>query len=272
VSTAAAPPVDAERKTRPVRDIQAPKQEVFMSCRTARGIAAGVARSTVPPEEWHAMCHGAYIKQEKVKGSKTGETREVIRRCACECHIDEHKCIDCKRTDTELKPFGVQCLDPAECAAYKQAKLEADPRYIKMMEAAREVSAIRAANREREAVTVDDDGEPIVREPRTPKVTNELGCHHCGETTKGGLFVAGHDMKLKGLLLRAARAGDANALAEFMERGWYKGKPEAHKLTPELVAAAEALDTNSSTWLAARVAERLARIEAGATPEEAVAA
>jgi hypothetical protein len=42
----------------------------------------------------------------------------------------------------------------------------------------------------------------------------------CGGTTKGGAFIPGHDAKRKSYLINAAKAGDADALAELDERNW----------------------------------------------------
>jgi len=62
----------------------------------------------------------------------------------------------------------------------------------------------------------------IIEEPKTKgrKVEpKECGCG-CGEMTKGGAFVIGHDMKRKSSLLTAFDAGDEAAGAELVERGW----------------------------------------------------
>ena len=44
-------------------------------------------------------------------------------------------------------------------------------------------------------------------------------CHCCGEPCNGR-SLPGHDAKLKGILTRAAHAGDADAWAEVLVRGW----------------------------------------------------
>lgn len=55
-------------------------------------------------------------------------------------------------------------------------------------------------------------------------------CHHCGEATRGGRFVPGHDAKLKGDLIREATT---EAEAERITRGW-TSPPE--KMAPKLAA------------------------------------
>ncbi len=42
----------------------------------------------------------------------------------------------------------------------------------------------------------------------------------CGDTTKGGRFLPGHDMKLKSSLLRQFDSGDAGAGAVLVANGW----------------------------------------------------
>lgn len=42
----------------------------------------------------------------------------------------------------------------------------------------------------------------------------------CGGMTKGGMFLPGHDARLKGRLRRAARRGDEGAARELQRRGW----------------------------------------------------
>lgn len=83
-------------------------------------------------------------------------------------------------------------------------------------------------------------------------------CQHCGEPTKGGLFAAGHDAKLKGELIRAGLEGDHEAVAEMMARGpaWFK-KPE--RFDPNVVRRADEIIQSTPTheFLARRVAQRL---------------
>lgn len=58
----------------------------------------------------------------------------------------------------------------------------------------------------------------------------------CGGQTKGGKFIPGHDMKLKGTLKRAWAAGDQSAYEELSRRGWAPGQAPPRR-TPEEVAA-----------------------------------
>lgn len=44
----------------------------------------------------------------------------------------------------------------------------------------------------------------------------------CGEITKGGEFAMGHDARHKSALIREAKAGNQDAVAELERRGWTK--------------------------------------------------
>ena len=55
------------------------------------------------------------------------------------------------------------------------------------------------------------------KKSKTPKC--ECGC---GETTKGGRFVPGHDAKLKSALVAAALAGSKRATTRLQKLGWEK--------------------------------------------------
>lgn len=220
------------------------RTELFGHCRTADLVENGTVQSTTDADGWHALCKGATILPN---GS--------ILRCSCPHHVGEHRCIDCGEIDVELQPMGVRCEDREACAARILAKREADPRHRKWLEIARKAAEATAENER-------------IRPARSDGRTGQR-CHHCGEPTKGGSFVMGHDMKMKGMLLRAARAGDERALAEFMARGWFKDA-RTHKIPDAVLAAADQVQWNSGPWLNARIEDRLAMIDAGREPEQAL--
>jgi len=59
--------------------------------------------------------------------------------------------------------------------------------------------------------------KPRVRKAKAGASTTGNRCEHCGEPTKGGRFIPGHDAKLKGDLIREATD---EATAERVVRGW----------------------------------------------------
>lgn len=195
------------------------KAQLCGACRTAAMVDAGEVQSSLTGAEWHAKCGIAAMTPGDTP-SKKGQPRiPELLRCSCSCVDDDPRCRICKTNDVELDPELHQCADEIACHGRVEAKLEASPRHHQYRQIQLEAAAAR-----REART-DEDGEPVRRQ-RERKVDPMGGrCNHCGEPTKGGRFVAGHDAKLKGDLKRAAIAGEVDALVEILARGWLpKGK------------------------------------------------
>lgn len=218
----------------------------FQYCHNAELVLAGVLNSTVSPDVFHDKCPGAVAAPDGVY------------LCSCECHAGKRHCLTCGVESTELNEFG-HCIDDAGCADRLHHSLLEDPRW-QAIQAAKEAAAAARAEEAPERAEKARQRRESTKAPRR--------CAHCGEATKGGLFVMGHDMKLKGALLRAARDGDVDAMAEFILRGWGKGA-KIHKVNETLYAMAEAVG-NSGPWLTARTERRLELVDAGMDPEEAV--
>ncbi len=90
------------------------------------------------------------------------------------------------------------------------------------------------------ALTGDEAATPAKgRTPKHSKVERECECG-CGALTTNH-FKPGHDQKLRGQLLKAARQGEAEARAELLRRGW---------------ATDESIDAQSAKASAADVAAR----------------
>lgn len=161
--------------------------------------------------ESHARCRGAF---------RNGSNAKVrVLTCPCQdCKHDENLvCLDCGTPGSalEIHPETRVCLNHTECQAQRQAKIDHDPtiRLIRQSQA--------TASERREA-----QGLPATtRRVRTPSPDRPTSgtCHCCGEATKGGLFVAGHDARLKGMLKKAA-ATDAWAWAEATARAVTKSE------------------------------------------------
>jgi hypothetical protein len=81
---------------------------------------------------------------------------------------------------------------------------------------------------------------------RASRRTGGGHCHHCGEPTKGGRFVPGHDAKLKGDLIREATT---EAEAERIIRRWTS---EPEKMAPVLAK----LVARDQEFIEERVIER----------------
>jgi hypothetical protein len=193
---------------------------------------------------FHRLCPIATHQASFIRHGNNGQEPKVIPERLTVCISDWHErhpaCYVCKTEDAELHTTHPQCVDVEACAERAKIRQDAHPgwdRYRQYHEAA------KAAETE----------TPRERRPSATRPTSGR-CEHCGEPTKGGRFVAGHDAKLKGDLIRAGGAGDVEAVVEAMFRSWYK-----QGRYPELEAEAFAIvqANNTDEWLAQRVANRL---------------
>lgn len=166
--------------------------------------------------------------------------------CNCDCHVEQPTCRDCGQRGGEVTLEGT-CIDVEGCTTTQSVRTASNPVHQQLRSiiadaeqreakvAARKASE-RAIRREQEAAQAQAEGRPVVvRAPRVKREAPTPQCCHCGcgGMTKGGKFVAGHDAKLKGILVRAARQtppdngskpavrSDAiRAMAELIARDW----------------------------------------------------
>jgi hypothetical protein len=180
---------------------------------------------------------------------RSGEVVETYATCTCRCHDgDAHplRCLTCNQPGQTME-HG-HCVDTETCNARVAATLDADPLMQKLR-------ASKEHGRKARALANDTDPEAPNRVKRAPR--NRVGvCEHCGEPTKGGRFVAGHDAKLKGDLKRAAEQGDVEALVELYVRDWPVKNVKADQPTTDAARTAYNGITKSATWLAARNLQR----------------
>lgn len=248
----------------------------FGTCGTECAVRDGKVNSTVDPAGWHNLCPGS----TEVLEIRDPKTNTVVRPrrvdyCNCPNHVGQNRCRNCKRDDMLLEEGA--CADVDSCAIYRREQIEANPRHRVYQDLFEKARQERADDRTEKAsrngyagssttpTVAGGAGEPTPkRERKEPKPTSGR-CEHCGQPTKGGKFVAGHDAQLKGVLLRAAREGDVEAYAEMVWRRWDKESHVARHikvkdgegglLTPQFVQKAKALA--SAELVAARVAERI---------------
>lgn len=163
----------------------------------------------------HGSCPGA------VRNARPG--RKLVK---CYCCKRAPYCVDCKSAE-DVNPETWSCHDGAGCALRVQARLETSPLH-QQLQACRSDSAER--NRrirlEAEAIRlgvpldeIDEFERPLEKKPRVPRSTVGA-CECCGESTRGGRFLPGHDAKMKSRLRAAAKEGDQQAVAELERRGW----------------------------------------------------
>lgn len=119
-------------------------------------------------------------------------------RCECGCQRSRQvKCFTCDlREDVpkEIDPLTWRCLDQDACAARIETRLSANP-------AIQQLRQIR--------LDLDrEDGSLPTRRQRVARVSRETvtgSCLHCGEPTKGGKFLPGHDAAWLANLVKAAQ-------------------------------------------------------------------
>lgn len=108
--------------------------------------------------------------------AKTGHT---LWRCGCSCDTAKGtRCLNCGRRGVEVVP-GSTCLDAEECGIYVETKRSAKCRDL---------------------FGSDDQprptgGEPAKRSPRKPANPSSGQCLCCGDATRGGRFLPGHDAR-----------------------------------------------------------------------------
>lgn len=193
-------------------------------------------------DDLHARCRGG-VTNEAGKFSP----------CVCPGHDSEFKCHQCGHLfgpnhEGDFDEGLRRCVGRDECAARiasasaeyrKNSPLhqqidaihaEQDARREAEREAGKE--ALREAGRRSagRGHTVETQAEGVAAVARAvrerPQKTPQL-CHEgCGGMTKGGRFMMGHDMKLKGQLFAIARSvdpavdGKFAATDEIVARGW----------------------------------------------------
>jgi hypothetical protein len=96
--------------------------------------------------------------------------------------------------------------------------------------------------------------------PRAPRKAGSGFCEHCGEPTKGGRFIPGHDAKLKGGLIREATI---EAAAERVIRGW-SSEAEAYDRGKTGTAQLRKLVAQGDGFLRSRIAARTGHDPGGA--------
>jgi hypothetical protein len=93
--------------------------------------------------------------------------------------------------------------------------------------------------------------------PRAPRKAGSGFCEHCGEPTKGGRFIPGHDAKLKGEL---QREGTPEAIAEKVIRGW----ASPADLSAQMAKRVSKLVAQGDGFLRSRIAARTGHDPGGA--------
>lgn len=216
----------AATKRRPAKAAATPKPSTYLCtwCKNAKEVEADPTSSPNSAQWWHSRCHGETCQCEH-KSNPAHRHEEIDGES------------ERRREDLRARLAKAQATGAAE-RARKNAE---------------------AASRYADPDSPDDERPPRpvrqARELKRDQRTHRGVCHHCGEPTKGGIFVAGHDAKLKGELKRAAQDGDIDALAEILYREWPQPKDTSDADLNK--AARIAGHKNADAWFEGRVVARI---------------
>lgn len=102
-------------------------------------------------------------------------------RCPCGCPQSQQSyCVDCNRRGVEVTQTTSRCVDQADCQGYRDRK-------------ARDRASESFLQKYRERIAI-----PSAKDAETPKESrprNVGQCVCCGEPTRGGKFLPGHDAR-----------------------------------------------------------------------------
>lgn len=131
----------------------------------------------------HDLCPGGVLN---------GNLTEVVV-CGCKEHPIEYRCLNCNERDAELiNPDTWSCIDVDACEATVAKRRE---------------TVLRDLYGDR----VDDPTAPntpkAIRVAKTPAKPKTGTCICCGEATKGGLFLPGHDARHIGRVAETIKGG-----------------------------------------------------------------
>lgn len=138
----------------------------------------------------HASCPGGVLN---------GNLTEVVR-CACDCERSAlRRCFDCgTREQAEIDATTWRCVDRDACAAHIEKRLAASP----VIQQIREI---------RDALNPTTESTPKAPQNRRATSKSSGACLHCGEPTKGGLFLPGHDAAYLSAAVKSVAARERTA-------------------------------------------------------------
>jgi hypothetical protein len=163
----------------------------------------------------HGSCPGA------VRNAQPGGK---LVKCYC-CERSPY-CIDCRATE-QIDPSTWSCTDKLSCNLRVAERLATSPLHQQLQEC-RSDSAERARRIRLQTEVIrmgldpdeiDEFERPQEKKLRVPRSTTGA-CECCGEPTRGGRFLPGHDARLASRLVARIKDGDLQAQEEMVNRGW----------------------------------------------------
>jgi len=134
----------------------------------------------------HANCAATIEMGVPAQGKKA--SGRFTWRCPCRepgCANARTRCIRCRRRDVEVTEQLSECVDAEDCRDYLTRKRAADPTF-------RIIDEIR---RRRTAQRDEKSSETPRKAGTTPSRPSAGECLCCGEPTRGGKFLPGHDSR-----------------------------------------------------------------------------
>jgi hypothetical protein len=196
-------------------------------------------------EGHHGSCPGAIRQLKNVGTQKHPRIEQYLWKCLCrdESHPGLH-CLECKNQNRdEVDERTWSCIDRHVCAGIL-AKRRENSRLWQMLQAARSHSAnVRRAKRMKAQALATELVHDDARIEQVHKQLDSLAsirsksrgsspprpkqgkCECCGEATRGGRFLPGHDAKLASRLKERVASGDAKAYEEMKGRNWLSKLP-----------------------------------------------
>lgn len=222
--------------------------------------ASLTGKQTQPSRAWrcqfcatghHGSCPGAVRQTRRV--GEDDKLVEVLWLCLCTDgdHPGLH-CLECKNDNPEeVNEETWACLDRYVCAGLLEKRREHN-RLWQMIQASRSHGAVirRAKRLGVESMLAgisagDDDKieqlrdqlDKLLQSRQGPKKKAKAGpprpragkCECCGDPTKGGRFLPGHDAKLASSLKERVQAGDVEAYEEMKSRNWLNKLPAKYR-------------------------------------------
>lgn len=131
--------------------------------------------------------HGSCAIGVRTIGPRVKYPEGAVYLCLCEeggCKLGRRKCTVCNnRVTEEVDPVTWECFDVEGCRSTLEARRAANPLYIEL----------REAYRSSEMAKVQEKATKAAKAAKEPKP--DTFCLCCGEKTKGGLFLPGHDAR-----------------------------------------------------------------------------
>lgn len=163
--------------------------------------ACGYCTTGNPP---HAKCPGGVLN---------GNQTEIVL-CGCNCELSQtRRCLNCNnRSNTEVSESTWTCIDVEACESTQAKRREA---------------AEKALFGDRTPESFRKQREVKEKAPRAAATPKTGSCLCCGEATKGGLFLPGHDARWLSVLVALVKDGVEPA-EEIRRRVAEKGVSDAY--------------------------------------------